>query len=90
MTRSIRFVVRRWWWSHFHPLARFGWMTATAGRSRSATQTVVGIGLVGAGLILKRSGRRKVLYRGTIKPGTSTKIRVYRGRNVIHDGSIGG
>lgn len=88
---SIRFrsARRRWWWSHFHPLTRFGWMTATAGKSRSATQTIVGLGLVGAGFILKGTGRKKVLYKGTITPGTDTRIRVYRGSDIIHDGPPG-
>ena len=90
MTPPVRYVIRRWWWSRFHPLTRLGWMTATAGKSRTATQTMVGIGLIGAGLVLKRSGHRRVLYRGNITPGTDTRIRVYRGGRVIHDGPIGG
>jgi hypothetical protein len=90
VSKSFGFAVRRWWWGHFHPLTRFGWKTATAGKSRSATQTIVGVGLVGAGFILRGSGRKKFLYRGVITPGTDTRIRVYRGRGVIHDGPLGG
>ncbi|GMR01733.1 MAG: hypothetical protein BMS9Abin20_0052 [Acidimicrobiia bacterium] len=85
MSMRFRFARRRWWRKQFHPLTRFGWMTATAGKSRSTTQTIVGLGLVGAGFILKGTGRKKVLYKGTITPGTDTRIRVYRGSDIIHD-----
>ncbi|RLE17031.1 MAG: hypothetical protein DRJ28_00095 [Actinobacteria bacterium] len=90
MTPSLRNVLSRWWWARFHPLTRFGWMTATSGKSRTSTQTMVGIGLVGAGLVLKRSKKRKILYGGILEPGTNTRIKVFLGTDVIHDGPIGG
>jgi len=51
---------------------------------------MVGIGLVGAGLVLKRSKKRKILYGGILEPGTNTRIKVFLGTDVIHDGPIGG
>jgi hypothetical protein len=44
---------------------------------------------MGAGVVLKRNSRRKVLYRGDIKPGSGTHIRVYKGDRIVHDGSLG-
>ncbi len=60
------------------------------GRTRPATQMIVGLGLIGAGLLAKRNNRRTILYRGTIEPGSGTHIKVYRGSHSIHDGPIGG
>ncbi len=89
MNVPVRFVVRRRWWARFHPLARVGWNTATMGTTRPATQTIVGFGLIGAGLLLGRRGRRKVLYSGYVEPGTGTHIKVSRGNRTIHDAALG-
>lgn len=49
-----------------------------------------GIGLMGAGVVLKRNSRRRVLYRGDIKPGSGTHIRVYKGSHPVYEGPLGG
>lgn len=88
MMYPLRYMVRSWWWKRFHPVTRAGWITATAGRSRSTSQTILGIGLVAAGFILRKSQRTTAVYRGTIEPGSGTMIRVYRGKTVIADEPI--
>jgi len=60
------------------------------GTSRPLTQTIVGIGLIGAGLVLGRRGGRTVLYRGYIEPGSGTHIKVLVGNHTIHDTALGG
>ncbi len=90
MSVPIRFVVRRWWWGRFHPLTRVGWNTATMGTTRPPAQTIVGIGLIGAGLMLGRRRHRTVLYRGYIEPGSGTHIKVLQGNHTIHDTALGG
>lgn len=71
-------------------LTRIGWATATFGKSRPIAQTAFGIGLMGAGVVLNRNSRRKVLYRGDIKPGSGTHIRVYKGSSTVYDGPLEG
>lgn len=71
-------------------LTRIGWATATFGNSRPIVQTAFGIGLMGAGVVLKRNRRRKVLYRGDINPGSGTHIKVYKGSSTVYDGPLGG
>lgn len=83
------FVVRRWWWRRFHPLTRIGWRVATIGRTRPASQTIIGVGLIAAGLMLGQRRTRTVLYKGTIEPGSGTRIRVYQGDRSIYDQPIG-
>ena len=89
MTDRARHGAKIWWMRRFPPLTRVGWGIATFGHSRPTAQTVFGIGLMGAGVVLKRNSRRKVLYRGDIKPGSGTHIRVYEGDRIVHDGSLG-
>jgi len=73
-----------------HPLTQWGWRTARPGRSRSKIQTTFGIALIGTGLMINASQKRRILYRGTIKQGSETRIRVFRGNTIIHEQSIGG
>jgi len=80
----VGFVARRWWWRRFHPITRIGWNLATMGRTRPTIQTIIGFGLVGVGLVVKRKSRKTMLYRGTIEPGAGTHIKVYRGDEAIH------
>jgi len=80
----VRFVARRLWWRRFHPITRIGWNLATMGRTRPTSQTIIGLGLMGAGLVVKRKSRKIMLYRGTIEPGAGTHIRVYRGGEAIY------
>lgn len=89
MTDRARHSAKIWWMRRLPPLTRVGWSIATFGHSRPTAQTVFGIGLMGAGVVLKRNSRRKVLYRGDIKPGSGTHIRVYKGDRIVHDGSLG-
>ncbi|MCL1600387.1 MAG: hypothetical protein M3112_02470 [Actinomycetia bacterium] len=90
MTDRARHTATIWWRRRFPPLTRVGWNIATFGDSRPTAQTLFGFGLMGAGLVLKRNSRRKVLYRGYIKPGTGTHIRVYKGNRTVYDGSLEG
>lgn len=59
------------------------------GSTRPSSQTIVGLGLIGAGLMLGRRGRRRVLYRGYIEPGSGTHIKVFQGDRTIHEAALG-
>lgn len=72
----------------FPPLTRVGLKIATFGDSRPTAQTIFGIGLMGAGVVLSLNSRRRVLYRGVIKPDTGTHIRVYEGNRAVYDGAL--
>ena len=90
MTRSGGQVARLWWRRRFHPVSRIGWTIATAGQSRPLSQTLVGFGLVGAGVVMKRRSGRKAIYRGYIEPGSGTHIRVFRGDTAVLDRALEG
>lgn len=78
MRVSLGSILWRWWWKRFHPVSRVGWGAVTSGRSRSTSQTVIGLLLVGAGVVMRRRGRRQVLYRGSIEPGTTARITLHK------------
>ncbi|MCB1245736.1 MAG: hypothetical protein KDB69_00555, partial [Acidimicrobiia bacterium] len=71
-------VVRR-----LHPVQRLGWYTAR--RSSSTMQTLVGVGLFGLGLILKRQARDARLYSTKLDRGERVRIIVHHGASVIGD-----
>jgi hypothetical protein len=81
--------MRGWWLRRFPPLSRLGWTIATFGTKRPLAQTAFGVGLFGAGIVLRRNGRRKVLYRRFIEPGSATHIRVFKGERTIYDRPLG-
>jgi hypothetical protein len=89
VTRSARSRVVGWWWRRLPSLSRIGWTIATTGAKRPVAQTAFGVGLVGAGVVLRRNSRRRILYRGYIEPGTSTHIRVFKGDRPIYDRPLG-
>lgn len=60
------------------------------GRERTASQSVIGFGLMALGVIAQRKSRRRLLFKGTVEPGSGTHIRVYRGSQSIYNGPIGG
>jgi len=51
---------------------------------------MLGVALMGAGFMVNASRKRKSLYRGTITPGSETRIIVFRGDTVLHDQTNGG
>ena len=81
MSVHVAYQLRRMWWKRFHPLVRIGWYAATAGTTRPASQTAVGVGMMAAGILLRRShkARRSPIYVHKVSPGETTRIRVYRG-----------
>lgn len=50
----------------------------------------LGVALMGAGIMIKASRSRKILYRGTFRQGSETRIVVFRGNTILHDQTIGG
>lgn len=79
-------AVRRWARRKFHPLERLGYATSTS--SRTLTQTVVGLSMMGVGYYLRSSKARTVLYRHTAQPGESVRIKVIRGTQTLADASV--
>ena len=71
---------------HFHPLERLGYSTSTS--SRTNTQTVIGLSMIGVGYYLRKAKVRTVLYRHTAKPGTSVRIKVIRGATTLADTTV--
>jgi len=88
VTRHPTFVLRSWAWKRFHPLVRIGWITATAGRTRPATQTAIGLGLMGAGLLLRRSHRSQPIYTHVSEPGETVRIRVFQGAHAVGEAEV--
>lgn len=68
-------------------MVRLGWYAATTGRTRPATQTAIGIGMMAAGILLQRSQRSKSkpIYVHSVSPGETTRIRVYRGTSAPNE-----
>ena len=81
MKVNVGHSLRLAWWRRFHPLVRVGWYVASAGSTRAPVQTAVGVSMMAAGLMLRRSqkSRNKPVYTHTVSPGETTRIRVYRG-----------
>lgn len=81
MNHRTAYTLRRAWWRRFHPIVRIGWYAATRGETRPAAQTAIGIGMMAAGIMLRRSqkSRNRPIYVHTVNPGETTRIRVYRG-----------
>ncbi len=90
MSVPAGYIARRWWRRRFHLITRIGWSVATMGRTRPVSQSIVGFGLIAVGVIARRKGRKELIYKGTVAPGSGTHIRVYRGNAPIYDGPIGG
>lgn len=67
----------------FHPLERLGY--ATSRSSRSITQTVIGVSMMGVGYYMRHAKKRTLLYRHTAQPGESVRIKVIRGTRTIAD-----
>lgn len=84
MRYPVRFLVRRWWWAKWHPAVRVGWIVTRNNGSGSQTQTIIGLGLIAAGLVL-RSKRRQHLY--TTKVDTARSVAI---TNVPPHGSLTG
>jgi hypothetical protein len=78
---NVGHSLRLAWWRKFHPLVRVGWYVASAGSTRPSGQTAVGVGMMAAGLMIRRSqkSRNRLIYKQTVSPGETTRIRVYRG-----------
>ncbi len=70
----------------FHPLERVGYSTSTS--SRSTTQTVVGLSMMGLGYYLRHSKGKTVLYRHTAQPGESVRIKVIQGTRTLADATV--
>ncbi len=65
-------------------LTRAGWALATIGvRSGDTGRTVVGLGLMAAGAVLRRSRTRELLYAFELDPGEAATIRVVEGRRAV-------
>lgn len=81
MTINVGHSLRTAWWRRFHPFVRIGWYVASAGSSRPAAQTYIGVGMMAAGIALRRSHneRNRLIYTQIVNPGHATRIRVYRG-----------
>ena len=79
MSYPVASVLRRRWWRRFHPIVRLGWIASTSGRSRTTTQTAIGVGLMGAGLYLRRAQKVSPIYTHVLDSGDAVRIRVYRG-----------
>lgn len=75
----LRYIVRRWWWRHFHPFVRWGWVTMKLDtRNESHQLTNIGMALVAAGFASRFIGKREHLYSGALEPGQQMRIVVER------------
>lgn len=79
----LKYATKRWWWSKWHPLVRVGWTVSQ--RSATGLGTVVGVGLIGAGLAY-RSRKTLHLYNTTVPAGGEITIRVVQNGRTIASG----
>ena len=86
MIRNRPLVIKLWARRKFHPLERLGFAASTS--SRSKTQTVVGLSMMGVGYYLRASKTRTVLYRHAAQPGESVRIKVIRGTRTLADATV--
>jgi hypothetical protein len=70
----------------FSSLERAGYATSTS--SRTTTQTIVGLSMMGVGYYLRQSKGRTVLYRHTARPGESVRIKVIQGTRTLADTTV--
>jgi len=74
-----RGVVRRSWWSRFHPWVRVGWSATKVGlRNENFTIANIGFALMAAGVVSRSLGKREHLYSGGLEPGQQMRIVVER------------
>lgn len=80
---------RRRWWLGLHPLVRLGWLSVMG---KGPADVRIGAALLAAGLALQRRKQHKkvLLYRHTMRPGESMRIRVSRGGRVVAERTIDG
>jgi hypothetical protein len=78
--------VKLWIRRRFHPLERIGYAASTS--SRTTTQRVIGISMMGLGYYLRKSNVKTVLYRHTAQPGESVRIKVIRGTQTLADATV--
>ena len=83
---SISFRPSKRFKKRFHPLERAGYSTSTS--SRSTTQTIVGLSMMGVGYYLRNSKGKTVLYRHTAQPGESVRIKVIQGTRTLADTTV--
>lgn len=84
MTTTLRYQLRRRWWGRFHRLVRIGWFTARNNPRGSSTQTYIGLGLMGLGLVLRRR-KKEVLYSEVMGNGQEFRIKVTQGNRTIFE-----
>jgi hypothetical protein len=70
----------------FSSLEKAGYATSTS--SRTTTQTIIGLSMMGVGYYLRQSKGRTVLYRHTARPGESVRIKVIQGTRTIADTTV--
>ena len=85
---DVAYLIRHRWWRRFHPLVRIGWIAMTAGKRRPVTQTAIGLGLMGAGVMLRRTRNNEPIYTHLVGPGKTVRIRVYRGENAASEAIV--
>ena len=78
MTHFLRYTVKRWWWSKWHPIVRVGWVVTRVNPRGSRSQSYLGLALIGTGLVL-RSRKSLLLYKDTVPAGQEIRIRVFEG-----------
>ncbi len=86
MKRGLSFsaFVRRWWWSQW-PLVRLGWATTRASSVGATNQTIIGLGIIAVGLVLRHRRPRR-LYSSVIMAGDDIRIRVVQNGRTIGTG----
>ena len=70
----------------FSPLERAGYTTSTS--SRTMTQTIVGLSMMGVGYYVRQSKGRTVLYRHKPRPGETVRIKVIQGARLVADTTV--
>ena len=85
-SRGSNPLIKRLLWGRFPSVFRFGWLSFKRGTATGDTTfTIVGLGLMGVGLYLRRRRRHgwQHLYSGLLVSGERMQVRVFQGERYL-------
>lgn len=87
--KPLSVAISRLFWNRYHFLVRFGWQQV---RGAGALPMTAGWAALLFGYVLTRRGRavNRRVYRYSLEPGESVRIRMTRGDRVLADRTITG
>lgn len=75
MSGFVGYAIRRRFWRRFHPMVFIGWRVLRQRTAASGTKSAFGLGLIVAGLLLKKSDP-VLVHREVIEGSGDVRVRV--------------